>query len=84
MLKEVTFITGVVTGMMGSIVPPNAPQERRYWKGQYLHDQVFPSACETLPNGMVVDLTMKDIQSYISQSLAWLPLRNDEELVEKL
>ena len=56
----------------------------KYKKGELLHDMFIPPVCSVLPNTIVIDLPVTDIEAYISKFLAWLPLKSDEVLIDYL
>jgi hypothetical protein len=53
----------------------------RYRKGELLHEVTVPEVCRHLPNGMVIDIPIADIEEYMQKFLSWLPIKRDEELL---
>ena len=56
----------------------------KYKKGELLHEMFIPPECSVLPNTIVIDLPITNIEAYITQFLAWLPLKSDEVLIDHL
>ena len=83
LMKEVVFRTPI---MLGTDIPEGYSECQKvvYKKDSLLHDQDVPQICQSLENGIVIDLPTTNISDYITRFLAWLPLSSDEQLVDHL
>ena len=81
--RAVTFHTSVILGSnFAGISDPVLTVS--YTKDRRIHNRMPPQECESMPNGMVIELPLKDTEQYIRQYLFWLPRRRDETLVSGL
>ena len=76
-MKEVVFRTPI---MLGTDIPEGYSECQKvvYKKDSLLHDQDVPQICQSLENGIVIDLPTTNITDYIERFLTWLPLSSDE------
>ena len=82
-MKEVIFRTPVLIGVDFE-VDTTRVQKVRYQKDSFLHENAVPQACQSLPNGIVIDLLTENINEYIEQFLGWLHVSSDAQLVDHM
>ena len=82
-MKEVTFRTPVILG--NSHIASRYDKDKiKYRKGDILHENSIPLVCESLHNGMIIDLPVENIEEYVNEFLRWLPLKRVEVLIDLL
>ena len=62
--KEVIFRTPVIIGST-DLPSQYAAEKVRYRRGDLLHEETLPEVCRHLPNGMVIDIPVTNIEEYM-------------------
>ncbi len=79
--KEVIFVTPVIYGSQH--IPNNFSSRKiRYRQGARLHDDDVPEVCNSIPEGVIIDMPLVSIETYIRDHLSGFTLRSDDELVD--